>query len=53
MSLHSLAAIPPWQDAAAVFQEADLDANGSITFDEFTQHLEDLRVQAFLRSDMT
>jgi len=38
------------KDAAAVFQEADLDANGSITFDEFTQHLEDLRVQAFLRS---
>ena len=43
----------PWQDAAAVFQEADLDGNGSITFDEFTQHLEDLRVQAFLRSNMT
>eukprot|EP00435_Cladocopium_sp_Y103_P022091 s2928_g5.t1 len=30
--------------------EADADDNGSITFEEFTQHLEDLRVQAFLRS---
>ena len=38
------------EDAIAVFEEADADDNGSITFDEFTNHLADLRVQAFLRS---
>ncbi|CAK9115787.1 unnamed protein product [Durusdinium trenchii] len=37
-------------DAVAVFQEADADDSGSITFEEFTNHLEDVRVQAFLRS---
>ena len=42
----------PWQDAQAVFQEADADDSGAITFAEFTGHLEDLRVQAFLRSTM-
>lgn len=36
--------------AQAVFQEADADDSGAITFEEFTGHLEDLRVQAFLRS---
>ena len=40
------------EDAQAVFQEADADDSGSITFEEFTHHLEDLRVQAFLRSTM-
>eukprot|EP00913_Durusdinium_trenchii_P003340 g3092.t1 len=38
------------KDAVAVFQEADADDSGSITFEEFTNHLEDVRVQAFLRS---
>ncbi|CAJ1392057.1 unnamed protein product [Effrenium voratum] len=36
--------------ARAVFTEADADGSGTITFEEFTTHLQDVRVQAFLQS---